>query len=359
MSTYIHHLPAVSGQLLLKVGVQLSDLQSAKPLTGGVASDVWLLETSDSQFCLKQALGTLRVTQDWQVDLSRNAFEVQWLKVAEGILHSMPSCHVPKVLAQSDTENAFLMEYFDSKQYPVWKKSLASGDVNSEVAAKLGSALGLIHQTTAADKSLKAKFENDSVFHQIRIEPYFLATAKANPDVAQEIKRLSKLLSETELALVHGDISPKNILAHVEGETVDIVILDAECAVYSDPAFDLAFLLNHLLLKSFLVPKKLNELHRCATRALESYLVHVNWEAQSDFKTRVRAYLAVFLLARVDGKSPLEYINIESDKNIVRAFAKRLLVQAPMGRSDDVEGMLALGFKAFNRMENRSKHSNV
>ena len=46
--------------------------------------------------------------------------------------------------------------------------------------------------------------------------------------------------------LVHGDFSPKNLL--VSGDR--LVIIDCEVAWYGDPAFDLAFLLNHLCLKA-------------------------------------------------------------------------------------------------------------
>ncbi len=48
-----------------------------------------------------------------------------------------------------------------------------------------------------------------------------------------------------KIALVHGDVSPKKVPAGPRGP----VFLDAECAWYGDPAFDLAFCLNHLLLK--------------------------------------------------------------------------------------------------------------
>ena len=45
-------------------------------------------------------------------------------------------------------------------------------------------------------------------------------------------------------------MSPKNILVGPDGP----IFLDAECAWYGDPAFDLAFCLNHMLLKCLAVP---------------------------------------------------------------------------------------------------------
>src|SRR3546814_8703169 len=90
----------------------------------------------------------------------------------------------------------------------------------------------------------------DSIFHAIRLEPYLLATARAHPDRAAALESVAAETAATKRALVHGDVSPKNILVGPAGP----VLLDAECAWYGDPAFDLAFCLNHLLLKCLWIP---------------------------------------------------------------------------------------------------------
>ena len=50
------------------------------------------------------------------------------------------------------------------------------------------------------------------------------------------------------VSLVHGDWSPKNILVL---KVSNVLAIDFECIHFGDPSFDAAFLLNHLLLKTF------------------------------------------------------------------------------------------------------------
>ena len=119
------------------------------------------------------------------------------------------------------------------------------------------------------------------------------------------------------MALVHGDVSPKNILVAPRGP----VFLDAECAWYGDPAFDLAFCLNHLVLKSFWVPQP--RLPECFDALKDGYLSRVTWE--SGLEERVATLLPALLLARVDGKSPVEYLD-EEKRGQVRQLARRMLL---------------------------------
>jgi aminoglycoside phosphotransferase (APT) family kinase protein len=124
---------------------------------------------------------------------------------------------------------------------------------------------------------------------------------------------------------VHGDVSPKNILVGPAGP----VILDAECAWYGDPAFDVAFCLNHLLLKSVWQPKLKRKLMDAFEAFVSTYLSAIDWEDRTVFEERAAALLPALMLARVDGKSPAEYLNSEGDRNLIRRFAKTRLI-APM-----------------------------
>ncbi len=109
---------------------------------------------------------------------------------------------------------------------------------------------------------------------------------------------------QTKHALVHGDVSPKNILNGPRGP----VLLDPECAFYGDPAFDLAFCLNHLLLKCLWTPAARHGFMACFTSLKDSYLSLVDWEPMTDIEARTARLLPGLFLARVDGKSPVEYI---------------------------------------------------
>ena len=215
-------------------------------LTGGVSSDIWRVDLATGPVCVKRALPKLRVAADWQAPVVRNLYEARWMRVAAGIVPQA----VPALLGQDDAAGALAMAYLAPEDHPVWKAQLRDGQADPAVAAEVGRRLVLIHAATAADPDLAAEFPTDAIFHDIRLEPYLVATAAAHPDCADALHALVETTRTTRRALVHGDVSPKNILCGPQGP----VFLDAECAWYGDPAFDLAFCLNHLLLKGLWRP---------------------------------------------------------------------------------------------------------
>ena len=87
------------------------------------------------------------------------------------------------------------------------------------------------------------------------------------------------------------------------------VFLDAECAWWGDPAFDLAFCLNHLLLKCLWMSARPGGLLACFDAMAKTYLRGVTWEDAGALGVRAAGLLPGLLLARVDGKSPVEYID--------------------------------------------------
>jgi phosphotransferase family enzyme len=178
---------------------------------------------------------------------------------------------------------------------------------------------------------IAARFANDEIFRQIRLEPYLMATAERHPDCANALRRLAERTAGTKLALVHGDVSPKNILVGAHGP----VFLDAECAWYGDPAFDVAFLLNHLLLKCAWRPQWRARYLAAFRAAAEAYLAGVTWEPRDVFEGRSASLLPGLFLARVDGKSPVEYITDDADRERIRACAKPLLL-APRTRLAEI-----------------------
>jgi aminoglycoside phosphotransferase (APT) family kinase protein len=169
---------------------------------------------------------------------------------------------------------------------------------------------------------MAAEFATDAGFHAIRLEPYLLATARRHADVAAQLLQLAGRTAATRTALVHGDVSPKNILVGAQGP----VFLDAECAWYGDPAFDLAFCLNHLLLKCLWVPGAADRFMACFDTLAAGYLsIH----GVAGLEARAASLLPGLLLARIDGKSPVEYVTEEAQKARVRSIARALLVSPP------------------------------
>jgi 5-methylthioribose kinase len=291
------------------------------PLTGGVASDIWKVQGPDRAFVVKRALARLRVAQEWNAPVSRNATEVLWLLEAAKLVPQA----VPKVLAHDAAYGAFAMEYLDPASHPVWKGQLLRGHVDVSFAAAVGTTIAKIHGGTAHSQAVAERFATGDAFHALRLEPYLEATARAHPDLSGPVMSLSAETLSAKLALVHGDVSPKNILAGPRGP----VILDAECAWYGEPAFDLAFCLNHLLLKGLIVPAARQILRESFGAMVAAYLAQVDWEPAINIERRTARLLPALLLARVDGKSPVEYIATEEQKNVVRRVAALLLRLPP------------------------------
>jgi aminoglycoside phosphotransferase (APT) family kinase protein len=295
---------------------------SLTPLTGGIASDIWKVETPDRCFVIKRALPRLRVAQEWTAPVSRNANEADWMLVAE---RTAPSA-VPRILARDTEAGIFAMTYLDPAQYPVWKQELRAGRVNPAFAAQVGKTIAAIHAATAGSADLARRFANEGTFYSLRIEPYLEATARCHPDLAEPLLQLARDTLCSKRALVHGDVSPKNILVGPSGP----VFLDAECAWFGEPAFDLAFCLNHLLLKCVWMPFSREAFLASFDALAKSYLASVRWEPSDDIEARAARLLPALLLARIDGKSPVEYIQEEDAKNFVRQVARPLIARPPL-----------------------------
>ncbi|MBA4865279.1 aminoglycoside phosphotransferase family protein [Streptomyces sp. PSKA54] len=287
------------------------------PLAGGVSSDLWRVDLPGRSLCVKRALAKLRVAADWQAPVSRNAYEWAWMRFAS---RHRPDI-VPELLAHDADAGLFAMAYLPPERYPMWKAQLLRGEVRVATAAAVGELLGTLHAASAGDAALAAEFATDDNFHALRIEPYLLATAAAHPGLGDILQGIAERTATTHLALVHGDVSPKNILVGPSGP----VLLDAECAWYGDPAFDLAFCVNHLLLKSLVVPGRRTELLRSARVLAEAYFRCANWEPRAALEARAASLLPALLLARVDGKSPVEYLTDDRHRLFVRTVASALL----------------------------------
>lgn len=291
-------------------------------LTGGVSSEIWRVDLPGGSVCIKRALAKLRVEQDWFAPVDRWQFEVQWFRVAGSIVSEA----APKILGIDKERHLFAMEFLDPGTHRLWKTMLRDGHADPIFAGTAGRTIGRIHARTAGRADIATAFPSDAIFEAIRIEPYLRATARRHPDLASRFEALAKTTAETRLALVHGDVSPKNILVGPAGP----VFLDAECAWWGDPAFDAAFCLNHLLLKCLWTPRAAASFLACFDSFIQAYLAEAKWEPISSLERRTAALLPGLLLARIDGKSPVEYITHEQDKNRVRRLARALLSVPPV-----------------------------
>jgi 5-methylthioribose kinase len=298
------------------------DNVSATPLGGGVSSDIYRVEAGTVTLCVKRALPKLKVAADWQVPVERNRYEIEWLRVAAALVPG----RVPAVLAEDAEAGAFAMEWLDPATHPVWKQLLAEGRVDSGDAGEVGATLGRIHAGTADRADIAARFAATALFDALRLEPYLMATAAAHADLAASLQRVADVTRSTQRVLVHGDFSPKNLLIGPAGP----IVLDAECAWFGDPAFDLAFVLNHLLLKGAWRPQWRTRYADAFTALLDSYRRHVRWEPWDALERRTTALVPALMLARIDGKSPVEYLDA-GQRSDVRDFARQGVGAAPAG----------------------------
>jgi aminoglycoside phosphotransferase (APT) family kinase protein len=321
-------IPADIVIALARIGlVAAGAVPTGQPLEGGVSSDIWRVDLPSGPICVKRALAKLRVAADWYVPVSRNLDEARWMRRAN---QAAPGS-APSLLAQDEAAGVLAMAYLAPPSHPLWKSELRAGRVDPGFAAQVGATLACIHAATAADPTVNAEFPSDEKFYAIRLEPYLVHTAKAWPHLASALLELVAVTRSNKRALVHGDVSPKNILVGPRGP----VFLDAECAWWGDPAFDLAFCLNHLLLKCLWIPEVREALLASYARLTDAYLASAVWEPRGEVERRAARLLPGLFLARVDGKSPVEYLTDAAQKDRVRRVAGALL-RAPVKQLADV-----------------------
>jgi aminoglycoside phosphotransferase (APT) family kinase protein len=285
------------------------------PLAGGVSSDVLLVADGRRSVVVKQSLEKLRVKADWHSNTARNTTEYEAIRYASSLFPDA----VPELL-QVDRENRlFVMEYL-GEEYTPWKSQLLQGRIDLALAGSTAKLLATLHSQSWMRPELRAQFNTGADFHDLRIEPYLLTTGQRHPHLRDHFEAEANRLQSTSLALVHGDWSAKNILVS-PGRSV---VLDWEVAWFGDPAFDAAFFLNLLYLKSLFnrscaseylaLMREFRETYRCLMPHFDEQLAR-----------RIVQLTLLLMLARIDGKSPVEYITSESDKELVRAFVGKML----------------------------------
>jgi len=292
--------------------IERADSIEVVSLTGGVSSEIARVTAGSDSYCTKFALAKLKVEADWRAPVHRNAAEYNWLKFTSKICPQ----NVPNLYGRSIALNGFAMGFVSGNDVRLWKADLFSNGVNLSDIAAVASVLGEIHQASARADFDCSAFDNMQDFYALRLEPYFASLVEKHPNLSAQISNLIALQQETQPALIHGDVSPKNIM--FKGDVP--IFLDAECATMGDPAFDVGFCLNHLLLKAVHMPHRAGDFIDAAGHFWNVYTSYIDWEDPAECQRRLAVLLPAFLLARIDGKSPVEYLS-EQARNRVRNFA--------------------------------------
>ena len=268
-------------------------------LGGGVSNTVILAELTDRRIVLKQSLGKLRVEREWLSErgrIFRESAAMNWLtgRIRGG--------RVPRVLFE-DRQNYIIAMESASVDATMWKTRLFQGEFDPTQAQAAGTLLGSIIAASWGNPEAESLFGDQTVFDQLRIDPYYRFTASQVPESSGYISALVQKSAQRRFSLVHGDWSPKNLLCGRDG----MWAIDWEVVHFGDPAYDVGFLLNHLLLKSIAMTTFGPQLAALASAFLGALRVQLpidgKWVADAGFE-----HLPALMLARVEGKSPAEYL---------------------------------------------------
>jgi tRNA A-37 threonylcarbamoyl transferase component Bud32 len=296
---------------------------SVRTLAGGVSNKTVLVERPGGEaWVLKQALPKLRVKVDWFSDparIRREALALHWLPqlAPEGSI-------TPLVF--EDPQHFLLAMRAVPHPHDNWKALLLRGKVFPRHVRQFGILLGQVHRRSWERRDeLAPLFDDRSFFESLRVEPYYAFAAEQVPQADSFLHGLIDVTRASRQALVHGDYSPKNVLVPRGGR---LVLLDHEVIHWGDPAFDLGFALTHLLSKAHHVPSHRDAFAVAAALFWNSYaeaLGGAPWKG--DIEARAVRHTLGCLLARVAGRSPLEYLSADERERQLKAAVS--IMQAP------------------------------
>ena len=297
-------------------------------LEGGVSNRTVLLQRTNGQaWVLKQALPKLRVEVDWFSDparIAREALALQWLEKWLPKEHAVP-------LVFLDRQNHLLAMQAVPCPHQNWKTILLDGKLSNDHVLQFARMLATLHRRALDDREDAAKeFADRSFFHSLRLEPYYAYTGEQEAGAKAFMGQLIVESLLREDTVVHGDYSPKNILVHAG----NLILLDHEVMHWGDPAFDIGFSLTHLLSKANHLRHRRKDFARAAQNFWKIYGLHlgpVPW--RKGFETRCVKHALACLLARVSGRSPLEYLNA-GEAGRQRETALQLMQASPRSIQD-------------------------
>jgi aminoglycoside phosphotransferase (APT) family kinase protein len=286
-------------------------------LPGGVSADVFLITAGEERVVAKRALARLRVAQEWRSSPLRVLREAEAMTFARKIRPD----NVPEVL-DVDTDRLVVTIRAAPADVRNWKAELLAGQAGDPLLPNaLGHALADWHSASCQHPAELARFADTTNFFELRISPFFYRVAEVHEDLAGAIGDVVSRMSERSRCLVHGDFSPKNVVHDASG----FWVLDWETAHRGDPTFDLAFLVSHLVCKALHRPPDAGVYRADADAFIDAYFDRSILDIDA---TDLVAQIGCLVLARVDGKSPVDYLD-HAQQDAARAFARSVLLGRP------------------------------
>ncbi|MCL2674265.1 MAG: phosphotransferase [Defluviitaleaceae bacterium] len=287
-----------------------------KYLSGGVSGVTALVVTRERNMIIKQALAKLLVAEEWLCDPSRMEIEA----LSNEIYHRLVPENAPAVYFY-DNENYIFGREAAPEHCVMWKTDLMSGKLDFEVAHKVIESLMIVHNECAKDAKVAKDFDDNAIFYDLRISPYLEFILLKHPNLTEYSKPIIHELMNSKITLVHGDFSPKNVV--LDGRKV--FLTDFEVAHYGHPSFDLGFLSNHLVLKAIHMEKFGKAYLAMLEYVLDVYFTGANYMDNAALEKSFLKLLPLLMIARVDGKSPVEYIVRDDVKQFVRDCAYAIM----------------------------------
>ena len=307
-----------------------------RALTGGV-SNVVLLVTHESEvtprsFVLKQARGRLRVAEPWYCSVERIWRETDVLTACARLLEPLQTVAsglhpaVPSILFEDRANYLFAMSAV-SPSPQVWKSLLLAGEIQPEVAVASGRLMAALHAGSWGDATLARELADREYFDQLRVDPYYRHLARRDSTLSGAIDRLVDSLSRHACGLVHGDFSPKNLL--VTPDRSALTLVDFEVGHYGDIAFDIGFFLSHLVLKTFRSGRGWRPMLELISQFWAVYrplmAARLERDELESLEARGLLHLSACGLARLDGKSPVEYLPDDALRDTIRRLFRQTL----------------------------------
>lgn len=306
-------------------------LAAHEVLAGGVSSRaVWAVFVDGRQWVLKQSLAKLRVAADWFSDPRRVHREALGMQVLGELA---PPGAIPRLVFDDQQQHVLAMEAVP-RPHDNWKSLLLAGRIEPDHVLQFAELLGTIHRASwLRREELAPRFADRTFFESLRLEPYYEYSAQREPAAVAFYTQLVADTRATHASLVHGDYSPKNVLVHAGR----LVLLDHEVIHWGDPAFDVGFALTHLLSKAHHLPQQRAKLASLTQAWWERYVTVAaaaptgNNQASESLAVsdeRCARHALGCLLARVVGRSPLEYLS-PAERDRQRQAILRLLDEPP------------------------------
>jgi len=273
-----------------------------RELSGGISCITLLVETSHHDpIVIKQARQKLKTAEDWYSNPQRIHIEAAAMRALQ---HLTPPHTVPKLLFEDKQHHLVGMEAVPEPHIN-WKKMLMKGEIHTDHVRQFGRILAGIHSGSLHNLDYQKNFADRHFYTTLRIEPYYVFAAQQVPEAAPFIHTLIDDTLANPACLVHGDYSPKNILIHNHR----LILLDHEVMHFGDGTFDLGFSMTHLLSKARHVEGKKAAFQQAAKLYWEEYGKH--FDVDESWEQRAVRHTIACMLARVKGKSLLEYLSEE------------------------------------------------